>query len=100
MAVTVKTDTTFRFDPPEFLFESPYRILDQPPSYDVAPDGRFLMIKPNEGEPRALQIGRPKLVRRAETPRAERLTVIGRRLPATDSIFAVIVNGSRDEMGV
>jgi len=50
MAVTVNPEPTFRFDTPEFLFESPYLLLDQPPSYDVAPDGRFLMIKPNEGE--------------------------------------------------
>ena len=51
MRVTVNTEPTFRFDTPEFLFESPYLLMDQPPSYDVAPDGRFLMIKPNEGEP-------------------------------------------------
>jgi len=50
MTVTVNTEPTFRFDTPEFLFESPYLLLDQPPSYDVAPDGRFLMIKPSEGE--------------------------------------------------
>jgi hypothetical protein len=31
------------------LFVSRYRVLSQPPSYDVTSDGRFLMIKPDAG---------------------------------------------------
>jgi eukaryotic-like serine/threonine-protein kinase len=56
MAVAVSSNTTFTFNTPEFLFESPYRTLDQPPSYDVAGDGRFVMIKANEGERKPPQI--------------------------------------------
>jgi serine/threonine-protein kinase len=56
MAVAVSTNTTFTFKTPEFLFESSYRKLDQPPSYDVAGDGRFVMIRANEGERKPPQI--------------------------------------------
>jgi len=41
MAVAIDTAATFDFEPPNRLFESHLR---QPPSYDVAPDGRFVMI--------------------------------------------------------
>jgi dipeptidyl aminopeptidase/acylaminoacyl peptidase len=46
MAVAVSSGPAFAFKPPAFLFESRYLASEQPPSYDVAPDGRFLMIKP------------------------------------------------------
>jgi serine/threonine-protein kinase len=46
MAVAVSTGSTFRFKPPTLLFDSRYRIFGQPWSYDVAADGRFLMVKP------------------------------------------------------
>jgi eukaryotic-like serine/threonine-protein kinase len=42
MSVAVDKGPTFNFKPPALLFERPYQIQ----SYDVAPDGRFLMIKP------------------------------------------------------
>jgi serine/threonine-protein kinase len=45
MAVAVSTGSTFGFKPPTWLFDSRYRIFGQPWSYDVAADGRFLMIK-------------------------------------------------------
>jgi hypothetical protein len=45
MAVPVSPGSTFTFKTPTFLFESRYLISPQPPSYDVAEDGRFLMIK-------------------------------------------------------
>jgi hypothetical protein len=45
MAVAVSPGSTFVFKPPTWLFDSRYRIFGQPWSYDVAPDGRFLMIK-------------------------------------------------------
>ena len=41
MAVAIDTAATFDFEPPNRLFESHLR---QSPSYDVAPDGRFVMI--------------------------------------------------------
>jgi hypothetical protein len=48
MAVRVETDSEFRFQPPEVLFEGGY-FLGRRPNYDVGPDGRFLIIKDVEG---------------------------------------------------
>ena len=45
MAVPVVPGSTFTVKPPTFLFESHYLAFEQPPSYDVGADGRFLMIK-------------------------------------------------------
>ena len=45
MAVAMDAKTDFNFKPPTMLFEYRYRRSSQPPSYDVAADGRFLMIK-------------------------------------------------------
>ena len=45
MSVAVETRETFSFKPPTALFESSYIRAGQPPSYDVAADGRFIMIK-------------------------------------------------------
>ena len=46
MAVAVKAGERFSAAEPVELFEGPYLRLAQPPSYDVALDGRFLMIRP------------------------------------------------------
>jgi hypothetical protein len=52
MAVAVSTGSSFGFKPPTWLFDSRYRIFGQPWSYDIAADGRFLMIKPTtEAQP-------------------------------------------------
>ena len=49
MAVRVFTDPDFRFEPPEALFELPYsQDGAAAPTYDVGPDGRFVMAKPLE----------------------------------------------------
>jgi Tol biopolymer transport system component len=53
MSVSVNFGSTFGFKPPTFLFESRFLTFEQPPSYDVAPDGRFLMIKPAATQSRA-----------------------------------------------
>ncbi len=50
MAVKIDADSEFRFERPEVLFEVIY-YHDYNPSYDVVPDGRFLMIKRGEQEP-------------------------------------------------
>ena len=50
MAVKIETEPRFRFQPPELLFEGDYYHAN--PSYDIGPDGRFLMIKLTE-EPRS-----------------------------------------------
>jgi serine/threonine protein kinase/Tol biopolymer transport system component len=48
MSVAVEGGATFNFKPPAPLFKTNgYLQTRQPPSYDVAPDGRFLMIKLN-----------------------------------------------------
>ena len=45
MAVAVSAGAKFNFKPPALLFEFRYQRSRQPPSYDVGPDGRFLVIK-------------------------------------------------------
>jgi serine/threonine-protein kinase len=52
MSVAVNAGSTFDFKPATPLFEAVYTLNGQPPSYDVAADGRFLMIK-QVGEPQA-----------------------------------------------
>ncbi len=47
VAVAVDFSDGFDFQPPERLFEGNFLRSFQPPSYDVAPDGRFLMIRPD-----------------------------------------------------
>jgi Tol biopolymer transport system component len=48
MSVAVQTGATFSFSPPTRLFDAaPYRRSTQPPSYDVAADGRFVMVSPD-----------------------------------------------------
>jgi hypothetical protein len=50
MSVALNAGSTFDFKPATLLFESVNAIYGQPPSYDVAADGRFLMVK-QLGEP-------------------------------------------------
>ena len=45
MAVPVETGPTFSAGNPEVLFEQQYHYFRANRTYDVAPDGRFLMIK-------------------------------------------------------
>jgi len=45
MSVKTSTDGAFTFSAPTPLFEAPVGRVVQPPSYDVAPDGRLLVIK-------------------------------------------------------
>jgi hypothetical protein len=71
MAVAFNPDGTFGSNAPVLLFESPYRKLEQPPSYDVAPDGRFVMIKPNDAPFDSADRDRPELESACGTPGAE-----------------------------
>jgi Tol biopolymer transport system component len=49
MAVDITADQTFTSGTPKLLFEGPYHWSTTiSTDYDVAPDGRFLMIKPTE----------------------------------------------------
>jgi serine/threonine protein kinase len=45
MTVAVELQPAFRFKSPALVFEARYLRGGQPPSYDVASDGRFLMLK-------------------------------------------------------
>jgi len=56
MAVAFQSGTPFSFSPARSLFE--YRNADssQPPSYDVAADGRFLMVKNSDPQAAARSI--------------------------------------------
>jgi Tol biopolymer transport system component len=44
MAVSVSTDPELALGKPTLLFEKPYATLRQIPNYDVAADGRFVMV--------------------------------------------------------
>jgi len=45
MSVAIEPGGAFNFKPPTRLFESSYQRGTQPPTYDVAADGRFVMVK-------------------------------------------------------
>jgi Tol biopolymer transport system component len=45
VSVAVEAGSAFNFKPPTRLFESTYQRGGQPPTYDVAADGRFVMVK-------------------------------------------------------
>jgi hypothetical protein len=48
MAVAVDTSIGFNFKPAVRLFETSHVRTNQPPSYDVTADGRFVVLKPHE----------------------------------------------------
>ena len=50
MAVAVDASRDFSFKAPKQLFETASLTMSQPPSYDVSADGRFLMLKPTDGQ--------------------------------------------------
>jgi hypothetical protein len=45
MAVAIRGATPAEWGAPEKLFEGPYFLIEGPEMFDVAPDGRFLMLK-------------------------------------------------------
>jgi hypothetical protein len=54
MAVSVTSDGTFTATKPRVLFEA--KALTDAPSYDVTPEGEFLMIEPGESDTPSSQI--------------------------------------------
>ena len=49
MAVSVEsTDSTFTSGSPQVVFEGRYALMSRGGAYDVAPDGRFVMLQPLE----------------------------------------------------
>ena len=50
MAVAVRGVTPADWGTPEKLFEGPYFRTGGPTMFDVAPDGRFLMLKQSGGD--------------------------------------------------
>jgi eukaryotic-like serine/threonine-protein kinase len=72
MAVAIQTQPTFVAGPPHVLFDGAY-VADGSNDYDVAPDGRFIMIQTGQSEAPATQIALvqnwfEELKRRAPTP--------------------------------
>ena len=63
MAVTVETSTGFEFGAPVRLFEDDFRHFQQPPSYDVAADGRFVTIRSEATPPISVLLNWPGLFR-------------------------------------
>ena len=63
MAVTVETSTGFEFGAPVRLFEDDFRQFQQPPSYDVAADGRFVTIRSEATPPISVLLNWPGLFR-------------------------------------
>jgi Tol biopolymer transport system component/DNA-binding winged helix-turn-helix (wHTH) protein len=56
MAVALDTGPEFNFETPVPLFEYRYQRSGQPPSYDVGPDGRFLLIKTSNAPSSAITV--------------------------------------------
>ncbi len=50
LAVSVETEPSFTAGTPRLLFTGDYLDIGNRPSYDIAPDGRFLMMKSAGGE--------------------------------------------------
>jgi serine/threonine-protein kinase len=50
MMAAVNTDAGLTVTPPVVLFKAPFLQAGQPPSYDVAPDGRFLFARATAGQ--------------------------------------------------
>ena len=56
MAVPIQTEPNFSAETPRQLFEGDY-LNDRSPSFDVHPDGRFLMVK--SGDTAVSTVDRP-----------------------------------------
>jgi serine/threonine-protein kinase len=56
MMVAVNTDTGLTLKPPIALFKAQFLQAGQPPSYDVAPDGRFLFARATAGQAAAANL--------------------------------------------
>ena len=65
MAVTVDTSTGFEFGPPVRLIEGDFRQFQQPPSYDVSADGRFVTVHSDATPPISVLLNWPGLFRPA-----------------------------------
>jgi hypothetical protein len=69
MAARLEPGPALRFSSPRQLFEASYALGGQPPSYDVAPDGRFLMLRRDssrEAEPTHVILNWPPLMARQD----------------------------------
>jgi Tol biopolymer transport system component len=63
LSVSVETRAGFSFKPPIVLYEGLFFPMPQPPSYALAPDGRFLALRPLDPSPSPITItlnGMPK----------------------------------------
>ena len=64
-SMTIDPSTEFEFDQPVRMFEDDFRQFQQPPSYDVAPDGRFVTIRSDANPPISVLMNSPGLFRPA-----------------------------------
>ena len=64
MVVAIETEPTFSAGRPEVLFEGPYLqgTLTRQRTYDISPDGRFLMLKQDGGPSGSSEPNEPDLI--------------------------------------
>ncbi len=63
LAVAVDTSGDFEFEAPVRLFDTGVPLASQPPSYDVAADGRFVMTGSDTNAPVSVLLNWPELLR-------------------------------------
>ena len=60
-SMTIDPSTEFEFNQPVRMFEDDFRQFQQAPSYDVAPDGRFVTIRSDANPPITVLMNSPRL---------------------------------------
>jgi hypothetical protein len=58
MRTAIKAGPELAFEPPVALFRTRFTRAGQPPSYDIAPDGRFVFVRTVEGQGRSTWLSR------------------------------------------
>ena len=66
MRVLVNASRGFEFSSPVRLFDADFAVYEQPPSYDVAPDGRFITARDDSNPPVSVILNWPALLARSE----------------------------------
>ena len=62
MRVVVNASEAFAFAAPDRLFDADFAVYEQPPSYDVAPDGRFVSARDDSNPPVSVILNWPALL--------------------------------------
>ena len=66
MRVAVEASSRFEFAAPVRLLEAEFPVFEQPPSYDVAPDGRFVTVRNDSNPPVSVILNWPALLPSAQ----------------------------------